>query len=344
MQASNNNMINDSNDTTNGRKPSLPPLYFQEKSSKSTSTFSPLFCSELETTILSFLNWGDYARLSPVHSSLSNIVKDAANQSTEAKYTLAQSLLNGDNGLMKNASLAMTYLEELAGVELDMEHFDPSFQAFQDVDDDDAEHNNNNDNNNISSSDDNDNNNIPTSIAAMRQLANCHLTGTGMPSQTPDPTTGLAWLQKAYQHGDLPSAHTTATIYEYGQHSIPVDIYKASSWFHGAAMKGHVESMAEYAMCLELGCGVDQCDEGALDWYTKAAELGHVTAHFSVGEWFECARGGLPQSDTEAVLWYYKAAKLGDEDSRVALKRLNAIARIVVPGWERTLASLKLNA
>ena len=97
-----------------------------------------------------------------------------------------------------------------------------------------------------------------------------------------------------------------------------------------------MEAMNELALCYELGCGVEQSDEKALDWYMKAASLGHATAKYSVGEAFEEARG-VPQSDEEACIWYYKAALDGDEDSRQALLRLHDIARIVVPGVGRLL-------
>jgi len=307
---------------SNSQKPSLPPLYFQEQ--PCSSTF-PLLCSELETNIMSFLNWGDYARLSAVHSCLSTIVEDAANQSTEAKFTLAQSLLNGENGLEANPALAMKYFKELAGIEVDMHQFNPQYEEIE------TNHEVNVD---VETSNCNDEDSME--IAAMRQLAACHLEGN-VPGIETTPLQGLAWLQQAYRHGSLSSAHQTALIYEYGKYDVPTNPTLAAKWFHGAAKAGHVESMAEYAMCLELGCGVEQCDEGALDWYQKAAELGNVTANYSVGEWFESARGGLPQSDTEAVLWYFKAAKMGDDDSKLALKRLSAIARIVVPGWARTL-------
>jgi TPR repeat protein len=55
-----------------------------------------------------------------------------------------------------------------------------------------------------------------------------------------------------------------------------------------------------------------------------------------VGEIFEEARG-VPQSDEEACIWYYRAAIEGDEDSRQALRRLEGIARIVVPGVAKLL-------
>ena len=224
-----------------------------------------------------------------------------------------------------NPALAIHYLHELAGLELSVDDFDPTFDEVKQTNEDSSKCNNID---------------YDYSTAAMRQLATCHLEGKGVETNQ---NMGMAWLQQAYRTGDLDSAFETAVIYEYGKYGVAVDIYLASQWFHGAAQAGHVESMAEYAMCLELGCGVEQSDDGALDWYQKAAELGHVTAHYSVGEWFESARGGLPQSDTEAVLWYFKAASMGDEDSKMALKRLSDIARIVVPGWAAQLATRVLN-
>ena len=65
--------------------------------------------------------------------------------------------------------------------------------------------------------------------------------------------------------------------------------------------------------------------------------MGNTTAKYSVGEAFEEARG-VPQSDEEACLWYYKAALDGCTDSKFALRRLEAIARIVVPGVGRLFA------
>uniref|UniRef100_A0A7S2REC9 Uncharacterized protein n=1 Tax=Eucampia antarctica TaxID=49252 RepID=A0A7S2REC9_9STRA len=169
---------------------------------------------------------------------------------------------------------------------------------------------------------------------AMRKLATCYLNASGVEQ---DNTKGLQWIKAAYTYGnDMDAAHEIATIYEYGKYSVKVDVVLAAKWFLLAAEGGHVEAMAEYGMCCELGCGVDRSDEEALEWYTCAARLGHVTSNFSVGEIFEEARG-VPQSDSEAVLWYYKAALMGDDDSKRALFRLNDIARIVLPGFINTL-------
>jgi len=325
-----------------------------------------LLPSEVLCNIINFLDWGEYARLSATCHQFSSMVHDAATTETKTmatttatstatitstkkisadngsqcnnesdensrnpKWDLALALLNGTNGLAQNPSRAIQYLHDLARLSMRChddgngdgdcicdvreDEYEPSHQPTMQVGE-------------LCTS--------LTSTQAMKKLAKCYLTGTGIPTNL---QMGLAWLKKAYYHGDVDAAHDIATIYEYSKYNVPVDIYAAASWFHAGASSGHVECMAEYAMCLELGCGVEQSDDGALDWYTKAAEAGHMTSHYSVGEMFEMARGGLPQSDTEAVLWYYKAAMMGCEDSVSALKRLSDIARIVLPGWAATL-------
>lgn len=323
--------------------PQLPPLYFHDShqnhspnkkyydSIVSSTSARPLLratiltglCSELETKILSYLTWGDYEHISRIHSSFASLVHDAACISQNAKWSYAHALLHGTEGLEPNISLAVQYLTDLA-------HGIPE----KEKKDEDRLN--------------------PIQIDAMMELAFLHLEQKiiiPVNKKIEDPVAdfthhgleqhhikGLQWLQTAFdEHQHLQAAYELAIIYEYGKYDVPVNVMKAAEWFAFAAESGHVNSMYEYALCYELGCGVVQNDLLALDWYTKAANAGCMVSNFSVGEWFESARGGLPQSDTEAVLWYYKAAKMGDEDSIKALKRLKDIARIVVPGWAATL-------
>lgn len=279
--------------------PHLPLLYLQEKVSatnvnndESKSIFSKLPADVLTQCFTGYARWGDLAKLSNVHSSVKNIVRDAAEFGGQsAMWDLSLALLNGTDGLERNPELAVSYLKELAK-----------------------------DGNNYS--------------PAMVKLGSCYLEGNGVEKNT---KIGLQWLNDAATKGaDVNAGHELALIYEYGHHGVEVDVVLAAKWFLHAAERDHVESMAEYAMCCELGCGVPQNDEDALEWYTKAANKGHPQSNFSVGEIFEEARG-VPQSDTEACLWYYKAAVMGDEDSKKALKRLEDIARIIVPGYTTVL-------
>jgi TPR repeat protein len=224
--------------------------------------------------------------------------------SSEAKWELAEAMWKGTNGLQRNPARASELFAVLAGVRVQKKE-DGSLETIAQE------------------------TSTEPFAPAMRRLAECYLEGNGVEA---DPNIGVGYLEAAHSVGmDADAAHELALIYEYGKYNVKNDVYLAADYFLKAAQGGHVEAMAEYAMCCELGCGTDQSDELALEWYLSAANAGHVTAKYSVGEAFEEARG-VPQSDEEACLWYYKAAVCGDEDSKKALRRLHDIARIVVPG------------
>ena len=300
--------------------PSLPALYFHEKQATAIAKPLSLLSLPAETAqhcLTGFCDWGTLARISVVQSNWKGLVRDAANYGGHAaKWELAEALIDGSHGLSANPSLAIRYLKELAGASIDEGDGDVDVEIRR------PQHGGER----VCSA---------PFAPAMRKLASCYLTGTGVRKNN---EAGLRWLKAAHSRGgDIDAAHELALIYEYGEYDVPNDVVVAAEWFLVAAKAGHAEAMAEYALCCELGCGVEQNDEDALEWYINAAQAGHINAKFSVGEAFEEARG-VPQSDEEACLWYYKAAVEGDEDSKKALQRLRDIARIVLPGWESALA------
>jgi TPR repeat protein len=308
--------VNSCNNMPLSQLPFLPPLYFAKKgaslSAKSSQNndstiHAPPAVLELPTELLhqcltSYADWGDLAKLACVQSNWSRALYDAADTSDHSKWELAQALFQGTHGLRANPTQAMRLFLELANVPVDKVTNMPLPQESMEA----------------------------CFAPAMKQISQCFFTGAGVAAI--DTGVGLAWLESAHTAaGDVEAAHEVALVYEYGHYGVEHDVVKAAEWFHKAADAGNMEAMAELGLCYELGCGVEQSDEEALEWYTKAAEKGHLVAKFSVGEAFEEARG-VPQSDEEACLWYYKAAIEGDEDSRKALRRLEDIARIVVPG------------
>lgn len=278
--------------------PSVDPLYFSGKEGND-SMLSELPSELLQMCLVEYNDWGELAKLATVQSSWKNLLLDAA-ADNETKWQLAEALLGGTNGLEANPELALRLLHQISGVDQHtMEQVSEPFAP------------------------------------AMKRIAECYFEGSGVEKSG---AQGVNWLTAAYKSGqDVDAAHELALVFEYSKHGVEIDVVAAAQWFCKAAEGGHVEAMAEYAMCCELGCGREQCDEEALNWYMKAANAGHVNANFSVGEAFEEARG-VPQSDEEACLWYYKAAVEGDEDSKRALRRLHDIARIVVPGVGGLLA------
>lgn len=295
-----------SNTSSKKKIPSVDPLYFSTSNKNNSSAFESLPAELLSLCLVEFSSWGDLAKLSCVQKSWSSLLMDAG---VGSEWALAEALLEGTNGLQKNSTLAMKFLHQLAGVIISHDE--------DDTPDDIAKYQ-------ILSE--------KPFTPAMKRLGECYF-------QQNNKNEGLAWLQAAYElGGDLQAAYDLGTIYEKGKFAVEMDVYAATEWFKKSAEGGHVDGMAEYAMCCELGCGREISDEESLEWYMKAARKGHVTANFSVGEAFEEARG-VPQSDSEACIWYCKAALKGDDGSIAALRRLHDIARIVVPGITNLLGN-----
>ena len=213
-------------------------------------------------------------------------------------FELACAYFEGKNGLEKNPSMAVRLLQKICSNEENTE--------------DQKEH----------------------LSRAKYMLATCHLTGNGTVQDT---DKGIELLENsANVFQDSNSAYYLATLYENGEHRVELCPEKAARWFLYAAELGHAESMVEYALHLELGVGVDQDDAQALQWYLRAAEAGSTEANYSIGECYEEAKG-VPHDLNEACLWYFKSAEKGCDDSVRALKRLEDIARIVLPGVRNLL-------
>lgn len=335
--------------------PSLPTLYFsndeqesilmpidEAEESPSLLTLPPEL---MHTCLTKYADWGDLAKLACVQSKWKNAVTDAADfGGRDAMWELAMCLLHGDDeydgvseektakdeeknqttnnrGLHKNEAVAVKYLNRILGVETNealLLSLDTTFSEGQDI--------------NSSVLPDNwqpsQRDTVEADESTLLQLATCHLSGTGLPK--PNPTIALHLLQTAYHlTASVKSAHKLALLYEYPTQSnnlVPIDVVAAFEWFKAAAQHEHVPSMAELALCYELGCGVDQSDESALHWYTRAANAGHSASHYSVGEHFEEARG-VRMDHEEACLWYYRAARLGEQDGVGGLRRLQDVAR-----------------
>jgi TPR repeat protein len=309
--------------------------------------------TEVALQVLEFCNWGDLARLAATQRSFASLMYTAATSadqkasSNAQQWHLAQALLRGTDGLAQNKRKAMEMLLALANVEIDPDTlapvmakagnatttcFAPAMRLIAEmyldgeiaVESSPAEETACSEGSAAAQADETNSGDSSSSTAAEAAPSSS--------ASSIGAARGVQWLQSAFELGeDVEAAHALALLYEHGKKSVELDVVKAAEWLQRAAEAGHVEAMAELALCYELGCGVEQNDERALDWYMKAAEKGSLVAKYSVGEAFEEARG-VPQSHEEACLWYYKAAMEGDEDAKTALRRLRDIARIVLPG------------
>jgi hypothetical protein len=69
------------------------------------------------------------------------------------------------------------------------------------------------------------------------------------------------------------------------------------------------------------GLGVDQDDEQAVLWCSKAAEQGLAKAQFNLGDLYASGRR-VERNDNQAIFWYRKAAKQGHIQAQENLTKL----------------------
>jgi hypothetical protein len=85
---------------------------------------------------------------------------------------------------------------------------------------------------------------------------------------------------------------------------------KAVEWYTRAADLGHATAMYNMGVCYEYGTGVEKSAEKAVEWYTRAAEKGDAQAMSDLGGCYENGYG-VRKSAKKAVEWYARAAELG---------------------------------
>ena len=109
------------------------------------------------------------------------------------------------------------------------------------------------------------------SLLSMQKAAGCYLFGVGTEK---DPSQAFAWMQKLAQTGDHDGMYNLGMMYQYGfgTQESPEDAYL---WYRRAAENGDPQAMYMTGWCLEHQYGVKSA---ALDWYTRAAELGSEEA------------------------------------------------------------------
>ncbi len=92
----------------------------------------------------------------------------------------------------------------------------------------------------------------------------------------------------------------------------------AVQWYTKAAERGHVKSQYNLALMYDNGDGVAENNRLALIWYRFAADQGHTAAQANVGAMYDQGEG-TPEDNAEAIKWFKKAAKQGDAKAQYNL-------------------------
>src|SRR4051794_14114104 len=81
------------------------------------------------------------------------------------------------------------------------------------------------------------------------------------------------------------------------------------------ASSGDPFSQTNLGWCWRLGFGVEKDPTKAIEWFTRAAEAGHVDAQFNLGVCYtELGNPG------EAVKWFAKAGEAGHAEAQTKLE------------------------
>ena len=113
--------------------------------------------------------------------------------------------------------------------------------------------------------------------------------------------------------GDTRARHYLSRIYEDGG-GVSADYQEAVEWFRKAAELGHVEAQAMLATLYQSGHqegGVLQSHRKAVEWWRRAAEQGHAPSQINLGGMYFKGLGVL-ENYGEAVKWFRKAGRQGN--------------------------------
>lgn len=124
--------------------------------------------------------------------------------------------------------------------------------------------------------------------------------------------------RKAAEGGDVRALYELASCYKRGLLGVSADEGKARELLQKAAEKGYAKAQVDFAS--------DYCREDAakaVEWWTKAAEQGHVGGLCSLEHCYREGRG-VPQDAAKAEEYLKQAAELGAE---YAIKSLGEACR-----------------
>lgn len=167
--------------------------------------------------------------------------------------------------------------------------------------------------------------------AAQFSLALCLINGKGI---TEDKNLGINWAMKSAKQGFPFAQEFLATSYSAG-YILNKDSQEAFNWWLRLAnnsqiqefpnIPGHLELLQEaqfeVGLCYAQGNGVAKDEKEALEWFTKASQLGNINAEYALG--YAYMNGlGTKQDYQQAIKHYNIAANNGNIQSQFFLALL----------------------
>lgn len=128
-------------------------------------------------------------------------------------------------------------------------------------------------------------------------------------SESSKPADGEHWLTRAAQAGSVTAQLSLGLFYLSRQ-----DDRLAAEWISKAANGGEPDGMNWWGKMLQEGRGVEVDASRAVDYFERAAEMGHVVATVNLGAALLVGRG-REKDENDAVRWLQLAKSRGDRDA-----------------------------
>lgn len=118
----------------------------------------------------------------------------------------------------------------------------------------------------------------------------------------------------------------------------------AAELFLKAADKGDEVAQYNIARYYRYGIAMDKDEAKALDYYTKSAQQGYITAIKELGDIFRYGSCGQERDIEKAIDWYEKAVKQSDEEAMIALANIYGDASHNLCNAEKAVSYYKMAA
>lgn len=122
-------------------------------------------------------------------------------------------------------------------------------------------------------------------------------------------------LLELAEQGDANAQYELGYYYEWKS----CDDKKALEWYTKAAEQGHIRAQEQVAYIYRKGKVVERSYEKYVEWMTKAANQGSAEAQQSLGVFYDKGADGVPQNYELAAMWFEKAAEQGKVEATYKL-------------------------
>ncbi len=170
-------------------------------------------------------------------------------------------------------------------------------------------------------------------IFAQYYLGNCYYEGKGVAK---DHAQARYWFEKAAEEENEEAIKKLEEMDSIAEKSSPEAMFqlgrvyevaynekKAVEWYHKAAELGHVEAQYNLGRSYLHGWGVEENEVEAIKWLSKAVEQGFAEAQSELGYCYYYGKG-VEKDYKQARYWYRKAAQQGDELAKTKLEEMDS--------------------